>query len=733
MVASGPLTTLIQNMARYGAFFSGGYLALGSAAFALAQRDAASPLDMLLATAGVMSWAAVWALLRGTARQAITPVIPMILIVGILGFPTGITWPPIATLTFASALVAVCMWPPRVALLSILFSALATCWGTLDPTPTTWLISTDFLGGLATTLVALTLPTSILIVTTLGRAAADRADHEARQTLDSVAESLREEAATRAQADATRAIHETLLNTLVALADRDVDPELARGMCRSNLESLHPTQPRGDTSVKGLVNEVFARHGVTARVPLELETQVLPSPQHGAALRSALNEVLVNVERHAGGQASASVNASAERVHVWVHDTGDGDPATWTANLGITVNVHDALSAVGGNASFLPRVDGGVSVHLEVPLHASARALPTLPAWSVLVDRPLMRLALIPTVLTGIVFVPVAAQSLALPAPTVAAFAAFMLAELVLAFARSMRASVRSGLAVLVVGLGISTLAIASSGGPTCASSVPMHWVIYSLAGGALLPVLTLRRLSAQTAIYLVWISATVVAAFQWPADCLSQPLGASVENIVWSTVALGLFLLVRHRFRREQRAVLETWQTRAASEAQARYDLLQLEHLAFAAEIARPLLGRIISGDTAPGSERCRHEARSTNGLMRAYLSLTRGSLDTDGVRHLRSTIRDLHRGGWEINLTLGQEATPPQDMAIILMLLERLGPMESSGPVSLIRTDQGIYVSCPRAVAGCLQGRTGPLPRVHALDSEDPTRAVLEITSAQ
>lgn len=655
----------------------------------------------------------------------------MILIVGILALPTGIIWPPIATLTFASALVAVCLWPPRLALLSILFSALATCWGTLDPNPTTWLISTDFLGGFATTLVALTLPTSILIVTTLGRGAAERADDEARQALDSRAERLREEASARAQADATRAIHETLLNTLVALADRDVDPELARGMCRSNLESLHPMQLRGGESVKDVVDDVFAKHGVTARVPQELGTRVLPSSQHGAALQSALNEVLVNVERHAGGQASASVNASSERVHVWVHDTGDGDPATWKENLGITVNVHDALSAVGGQASFLPRVDGGVSVHLEVPLQARSQALPTLPAWSVLVDRPLMRLALIPTVLTGIVFVPVAAQSLPLPAATIAAFAAFMLAELVLVFAGSMRTSVRSALAVLVVGLGITTLTIASSGVPTCASSVPMHWVVYSLAGGALLPVLTLRRRSAQTAIYLLWITATVVAALQWPAQCVAQPLGASVENIVWSTVALGLFLVVHNRFRREQGAVLETWQKRAASEAQARYDLLQLEHLGFAAELARPLLDQIISGDTAPGSARCRQEARSTNGLMRAYLSLTRGSVDRDTVQHLRSTIRDLHRGGWEIDLTLGQQAISPQDIAIILTLLERLGPVESSGPISIIRTDQGIYVSCPRSVAECMQGTTSALPRMQAVDSEDLTRAVLEITS--
>jgi len=173
-------------------------------------------------------------------------------------------------------------------------------------------------------------------------------------------------------------LHDTLLGELAALAWRDPGPltEADRVRLATSLESSamlpllrDKTEPTPDGVAARLV-AIGAAGGIRLRLEGDLAAlDTMPEPA-GAALRSALEQCVVNVARHSGvAEAWLAVAASPGRVDVTLVDEGVGfDPdAVPHDRLGLSESVHGRIERCGGSARVWSSPGAGTSVHLSVP------------------------------------------------------------------------------------------------------------------------------------------------------------------------------------------------------------------------------------------------------------------------------------------------------------------------------------------------------------------------------
>lgn len=687
-------------MAKLGALLSGSYIFLGMIVFALAQINRWDNSTIPILAAPTIAWVIAWLLPNRKLAHLLIPLPPMVAIVAVLMAPIGVIWPPIATLTFASAIVAICMWPARLAAGGILFSAASNFAGTVVLPPTTLLISTDFLGGSVTTIVALTLPTAMLIVTVLGRRAAAQADKSTLQVLEHQAQQVERDQLMNARSIAARQVHETYLNSLVALADPDVDMTTARELCLRE----HARTPRLRTADELLLSTIVAAVAEPLRIPIEFTkgaaTARFFETETARAFTSALHESVTNAERHAQGCIGIVVGVDGNEVEVVVEDDGPGRPDRWRHGMGISTNILDALTSVGGTASFDNRLEGGSRITLRVGLHNEPKAVVPLPAWDILIDAPVVRLCLIPTVLSGIVFVPVATQWLSLPLETAVLFGLFLLAELGLVFSHNRHEQWRRFLIIAVFGLGTLTLVVASSGTVTCESAVPMHWLMFSIAGGAILPIILLRSTFARVIAYLMWTAVTFAVSFRWPQECLIEPLGAAVEHLIWSSIIFALYFGLRRAYTRQQTFVWNAWREDAINQIKRRATMIAEQNLRFAADLALPAFEGVLNDRYRPGTKECQVAALSASSLTRTYLNLI-VRLPEESPEELRPVIQSLQSKSWTIDTSFLQTVDAHASVAVlILRVLRMLDDLEPASPVEILALDDSIIISADSSV---------------------------------
>lgn len=190
--------------------------------------------------------------------------------------------------------------------------------------------------------------------------------------------------ADREQVRTARSLHDTVLQTLEAIALRTaedaVDParrlrevhEAARSQADELRASLHRRR-LGQRAVRSFPVRIgdAVDHALRAGVETDVVADVgvdLPAAAAEAAA-GAVREALTNVAKHAGvRRASVRLHDRGTGVLVVVEDTGRGfDPALVARGFGISQSIVRRLADAGGRARVSSRPGRGTVVRLWVP------------------------------------------------------------------------------------------------------------------------------------------------------------------------------------------------------------------------------------------------------------------------------------------------------------------------------------------------------------------------------
>jgi signal transduction histidine kinase len=176
-------------------------------------------------------------------------------------------------------------------------------------------------------------------------------------------------------------LHDTLLGELATLAVREPGPlsDAERDRLAASLESsaMLPLLRNERIAVAAGVGAWLVSIGAAGGIRIRLEGDVASlddvAEPAGSALRSALEQCVVNVARHAGvAEAWVAVGASDAELSVTVVDEGVGfDPdAVPHDRLGLSESVRGRVERCGGTVRVWSSPGAGTSVHIVVPVEA---------------------------------------------------------------------------------------------------------------------------------------------------------------------------------------------------------------------------------------------------------------------------------------------------------------------------------------------------------------------------
>ncbi|MFM8155947.1 MAG: sensor histidine kinase, partial [Actinomycetes bacterium] len=357
----------------------------------------------------------------------------------------GPGWIPLPFSAFAVSFGAAFTLTVAPALTVMALAALLNLVAVLHPTPQMILAAADLAGGAIGPIFILIAAPALLGMAYSWRRAARIADENSRQIESAAAASYRAVQVQSARTSVDRRIHETVLNTLNAIAQGGSERgELLRAECRRDIEQLAlGVLPAQEVSLGALVRDaVLDAHLVTPRVAIDIDTDYLLPQQSAGALRDALVEALRNVERHAAASNVAiTCSQEGEALQLSVSDDGRGLAAGDTERFGLRNTIKASLAAIGGEAVVDSSPARGTRVTLRVPILVAAELqVPVSPVVDILLDSIRPRVLLFAPAIFGLVMLPWIAGGLGANAVSFAlSFLAFLACNIALALLWSTR------------------------------------------------------------------------------------------------------------------------------------------------------------------------------------------------------------------------------------------------------------------------------------------------------
>lgn len=191
--------------------------------------------------------------------------------------------------------------------------------------------------------------------------------------------------ASRQSAEDARVLHDTVINTLAALAaggHSTTDQEAVRRRCADDVATMEAlTRSEVGTPVTGegiregaRDHRVRVRHtGITDAADLR-RREALLEPAVQAALARATTELVRNAAKHAGvDEVIVDIRTDRQALHVTVSDEGVGFDGVLVPGRGLAESVVARIADVGGTVVVDSAPTRGTRVRLSVPLDAAAR------------------------------------------------------------------------------------------------------------------------------------------------------------------------------------------------------------------------------------------------------------------------------------------------------------------------------------------------------------------------
>lgn len=416
-----------------------------------------------------------------------------------------------------------------------------------------------------------------------------------------------------------RVVHDTVLNTLEAIANGVAAgywPQLVE-RCRADITALDSLDDIGDSQQLSDVADSVRHLGLT--VDLDDNWRAAPPRLVVDALVGASREALLNAAKHSGtDRATVRTLIDADAAWVEVRDDGQGFAAQPAPGIGLRSAVMQTMQDVGGYAVVDTELGRGTRVTLtwEAARERAAAVLAGLRRatvrfagvltgtamvmWGIattldtgLADRPtrMLTLSLAALVCAGLL---VAGYQRPPAAPTlVAAMAGLALVSLLLPLGDPFCASFQNDSAL------DARVAIL-----LCLAAASMTWQVYPWAAG-------------------VSVGASILAAVGAKALAPTCGWDYAMSSLVACGIGLAAFGFT---------AAIQEQRMRFDAQAQARHHALSLASQQAAQaqarqstsrqlERARELLARVIAGE--PDGPVMRHQARSTAQRLRQWLLL--------------------------------------------------------------------------------------------------------------
>ncbi|NBU23560.1 MAG: hypothetical protein EBS38_06610 [Actinobacteria bacterium] len=687
----GELHRAVLEMSRRSAIISGSYIFLVALWSLFTEWQTATWLDALVVGLLVSGWVILWSL-RRSELERLVPWLPILLMIYVFLGPSQVGWPGMPSLSFVATIVAISRWGTSAAAITIVVCALATYWDGVFHQQATWLLPGQYLGGLLTTLVALTLPPAILLVKLMGEKAAKDADRLSEQILNESEASIQNAELEQARLATARRIHETHLNTLVALGDPYLPKEQLLSICR-NVEGTSE-QDSLSLEVRSLILEV---------IPTETDSAIDIDLEPGAsfnnlllarAFRDALVEALQNANRHGSGVTGLEFKIADGFVTAIVEDSGQGIEATTSYRFGFSKAIVHSLEVIGGSAEIKNRISGGTRVTLRAPLSSQQADGPILANWGALINPPKLRLGLLATIPPGLVSVPFTIPYFGIW-PTV--FFAGFTAVLVLMAIRSESWRLKdSALVVSAFALGCAALFSVDFEPLSCEAELPMQALMYSIAGGVTLPLLAIRSNSHRLAIAIAWFAVTMLAVSALPQTCQAAPLESAIQNIVWTTVILFLFVSLSKKFAAREQQLIQRWQSSTLARARELSDAEQRSELLHTTELVKMLAADFMSGRLEPRSAQALRKIAVLESGLRTRIGLIR--IPDNQLRFsLMSSSDSLARNGWRLGVEIHENAFGANQLfAFLDALLREITVLDQTpGDLRAMVTASGIVLT--------------------------------------
>lgn len=430
--------------------------------------------------------------------------------------------------------------------------------------------------------------------------------------------------AAQARAAVDRRIHETVLNTLAAIANGGASSEQLRRECRRDLEQMQlGFMPQAEQGLSAIVRSAIHVAGEgEAFVAVDISKEVDLERGPAGALRDALVESLRNVHRHARARTvRITAHSDGVRAFVTVADDGVGMEVDVQERFGVRNSIRASLAAMGGSAEVISRPNEGTTVQLVAPLSLRPPAVDGAPLRLPKRGRFIGRLGLIASVITVCVLLP-----WTYPGPSAGfmqvmlPMTAFTCVCVCVAYPASRR--VLLPLSWLAVALGLVLVLVAASQVDGCATAPIASSVIAAVMSSLFLIFIEVGRgLAPKVAALLIFVTACLVLVFLVPGECRN---GSATILVILLMFVLGLWWI----FHMTLTAVTAQEQARREAVAQLLEDEVQLtEFLESRAAwekvtgTTKEVLAAIADGTVDPSDLFVRQRARIEQSQLRAKL----------------------------------------------------------------------------------------------------------------
>ena len=698
---------------------------LPSALTLIAQSSSATLSDAAIVVVPAIFTAVAWALPAWQYRVPVTVLGALAVIAGqtFLTSDGGPVWPPIASMSFAVAVIAVSGLSTPLALATIGASALLCYAGVQASPPHSVLIATSLMGGWITPIVDVALGLSFWLVlrqwTTSARVfdltvAQARAE---RRTADLVRE------VDEARRAVDRTLHETVLSTLAVIAGTTAT-DGTQQQCARDLDALDEHGGPYDLGLPDVLADCI-RRVPRIRVHLGTAPEVrLTSSRVARVVADAIVELLRNVERHSGTlEAWLTIDVNDEHLYVQVADHGHGLSPESAARFGTRATVTNSIASIGGSSTWEARPDGGTIVRLAIPLREE-RSHPAFDsAETVLLGTRLVRLAMMPTLLIGILAMPFAVLEFSNPWLVLGCFFATLVASLALVL--HWDGGAKPALAIATTAGIIATMAVAAVPVSNCAAAVGMHWVIFSVAGGMVLPVLAFSSYAVRVGLIALALLASALSAAAVLPQCRLEAMDAALENAGWLITIVALVSLVGARVDAYRRQAQQDWEDATATlAAQAAFEAADDRWSAVSGR-TRSLLASVASGATPLPDPHLSEVARVEESRLRSLLNLA--EITEPRARLPWEALLDAAtESGVTLRISVSGDISTSPDLESAVRFVQeavRDGQASSGLDIAVLLSPGSILVNCPRSSAAPDAVGSG-----HLLDLTDGGRAVIE-----